>query len=68
MDDKLPSLPRTNNRPVITWAFSKDTKQGDFKRFDTEGGYIVATLVGKSVGKLGDPKVKNWDDNLDAVR
>ncbi|MEQ6123056.1 peptidylprolyl isomerase [Pseudotenacibaculum sp. MALMAid0570] len=48
LDDKLPSLPRTNNRPVITWAFSKDTKQGDFKRFDTEGGYIVATLVGKT--------------------
>lgn len=32
------------------------------------GDATVATLVGKSVGKLGDPKVKNWDDNLEAVR
>ena len=27
------------------------------------GDATVAMLVGKSVGKLGDPKVKNWDDN-----
>ncbi len=27
------------------------------------GDATVATLVAKSVGKLGDPKVKNWDDN-----
>jgi len=28
------------------------------------GDATVAMLVAKSVGKLGDPKVKNWDDHL----
>ncbi|MEM1319754.1 MAG: dicarboxylate/amino acid:cation symporter [Bacteroidota bacterium] len=28
------------------------------------GDATVAMLVGKSVGKLGRPKVQNWDDNL----
>lgn len=32
------------------------------------GDATVATLVAKSVGKLGDPKPKNWDDNYDAVK
>ena len=27
------------------------------------GDATVAMLVGKSVGKLGEPKVKNWDDH-----
>ncbi len=31
------------------------------------GDATVAMLVGKSVGKLGDPKVKNWDDHLEQV-
>ncbi len=29
------------------------------------GDATVAMLVGKSVGKLGDPKVKNWDDHYE---
>jgi len=32
------------------------------------GDATVAMLVGKSVGKLGEPKVKNWDDNYPAVK
>ena len=28
------------------------------------GDATVATIVAKSVGKLGDPEVKNWNDNL----
>lgn len=32
------------------------------------GDATVAMLVGKSVGKLGEPKVQNWDDNYDAVK
>ena len=28
------------------------------------GDATVAVIVAKSVGKLGDPKVKNWDDEL----
>ena len=32
------------------------------------GDATVSMLVAKSVGKLGDPHVKNWDDHLDEVR
>ena len=32
------------------------------------GDATVAMIVAKSVGKLGDPKVKNWDDHLDDVK
>jgi Na+/H+-dicarboxylate symporter len=32
------------------------------------GDATVAILVAKSVGKLGKPKVKNWDDHYDEVK
>ncbi|MCF6280537.1 MAG: dicarboxylate/amino acid:cation symporter [Flavobacteriaceae bacterium] len=32
------------------------------------GDAAVSMLVAKSVGKLGEPKIKNWDDNYDAVK
>ncbi len=32
------------------------------------GDATVASMVAKSVGKLGDPKPKNWDDNYDDVK
>ena len=32
------------------------------------GDAMVSMLVGKSVGKLGEPHVKNWDDHLDEVK
>ena len=32
------------------------------------GDATVATLVGKSLGKLGPPVRKDWDDNLASVR
>lgn len=32
------------------------------------GDAMVAMMVAKSVGKLGKPKIKNWDDNLEEVR
>lgn len=32
------------------------------------GDATVAMMVAKSVGKMGKPKVENWDDNLDEVR
>ncbi|MDP6923087.1 MAG: dicarboxylate/amino acid:cation symporter, partial [Lutibacter sp.] len=31
------------------------------------GDATVSMLVGKSVGKLGKPKVKNWDDHYESV-
>ncbi len=32
------------------------------------GDATVAMIVGKSVGKLGEPKVANWDDHYEAVK
>lgn len=32
------------------------------------GDAAVSMIVAKSVGKLGDPKVKNWDDNYKKVK
>lgn len=32
------------------------------------GDAMVAMLVAKSVGKLGEPKIKNWDDHYDEVK
>ncbi|MEP2935403.1 MAG: dicarboxylate/amino acid:cation symporter [Gilvibacter sp.] len=32
------------------------------------GDAMVSMLVAKSVGKLGEPKIKNWDDHLEEVR
>ena len=32
------------------------------------GDATVAMIVAKSVGKMGKPKVKNWDDHLDEVQ
>ncbi|WP_400078329.1 dicarboxylate/amino acid:cation symporter [Winogradskyella sp. R77965] len=32
------------------------------------GDGTVSMIVAKSVGKLGEPKVKNWDDNYDDVK
>lgn len=32
------------------------------------GDAAVSMIVAKSVGKLGEPNVKNWDDNYDAVK
>ncbi len=32
------------------------------------GDAAVSMLVAKSIGKLGEPKIKNWDDNYEAVK
>ncbi|WBX73258.1 peptidylprolyl isomerase [Tenacibaculum pacificus] len=37
-----------NEREIITWSFDKDVKEGSSKRFDIEGGYVVATLTNKT--------------------
>lgn len=34
---------------------------------NVSGDATVAMLVAKSIGKLSEPKTKNWDDNLDNV-
>jgi peptidylprolyl isomerase/peptidyl-prolyl cis-trans isomerase D len=43
LDENVPGL--GNEREIITWAFGKDLEVGDYKRFDVEGGYVVATLT-----------------------
>jgi Na+/H+-dicarboxylate symporter len=32
------------------------------------GDATVAMMVAKSVGKMGKPNIKNWDDNLEEVK
>jgi Na+/H+-dicarboxylate symporter len=32
------------------------------------GDATVSMVVAKSVGKLGDPHVEEWDDNLEEVK
>ena len=34
-----------NQRSVINWAFKKNTKVGDVKRFDTDNGYAVVKVT-----------------------
>ncbi|MBA6155729.1 peptidylprolyl isomerase [Tenacibaculum sp. S7007] len=44
LDETVPGIGK--EREIITWAFDKENGVGSYKRFDVEGGYIVATLTG----------------------
>ncbi len=44
LDETVPGIGK--EREIITWAFDKENGVGSYKRFDIEGGYIVATLTG----------------------
>ena len=44
-------------RGIVLWAFSKDTKIGDVKRFDVPTGYVIAKL--KAVNDTGLMNVEN---------
>tara|TARA_R110002073_G_scaffold279026_1_gene442811 strand:+ start:40560 stop:42707 length:2148 start_codon:yes stop_codon:yes gene_type:complete len=46
LDEKVSTL--GDQRPIVTWAFEKATKESDIKRFDIEGGYAVVQLTKKS--------------------
>ncbi len=46
LDETVPGLVKERN--IISWAFGKNLKVGDFKRFDIEGGYVIATLTRKT--------------------
>ena len=43
LDENVPGLGM--QRQIVTWAFNKETKIGDFKRFDLEGKHVVVTLT-----------------------
>ena len=34
-----------NQREIVSWAFGKQTKVGDFKRFDLDGSHVVAYVT-----------------------
>ena len=46
LDGTVPSIVG-NAREVVQWAFDKETKVGDFRRFDVDNGHVVAMLTGK---------------------
>ena len=59
MDDRVPGLPG-NQRQIITWAFSSDSKVGNIKRFDIDNGYVVAILTNKTYeGLMSSSKAIN---------
>ncbi|MBS3994031.1 MAG: peptidylprolyl isomerase [Bacteroidetes bacterium] len=41
-----------SQRQIVLWAFEKDNKVGNSRRFDIEQGYVVAVLVGKTPAGL----------------
>ena len=46
LDENVPGL--GNQRQIVSWAFGKETKPGDFKRFDLEGSHVVAFVTAKT--------------------
>ena len=46
LDEVVPGLGK--EREIITWSFDQDLSIGDSKRFDVNGGYVVAVLTGKT--------------------
>ncbi len=46
LDENVPGL--KNQRQMITWAFNKETKVGDYKRFDIEKGHVVAVVTAET--------------------
>ncbi len=42
------NLPGLGNQPAIaSWIYNEKTKVGDFKRFETQDGYVIVQLTGK---------------------
>lgn len=50
LDENVPGL--GNQRQIVSWAFGSSTEIGNFKRFDLEGSYVVASLSGKTAKGL----------------
>jgi peptidylprolyl isomerase/peptidyl-prolyl cis-trans isomerase D len=46
LDESVPGL--GNQRQIVSWAFGKDVKPGNFKRFDLEGSHVVAFITRKT--------------------
>ncbi|HZW77023.1 MAG TPA: peptidylprolyl isomerase [Flavobacteriaceae bacterium] len=54
-----------NNRGIVTWAFNKDTKVGDTKRFSVSNGYVIARLTRKN--KKGLASVEDVSDKVKPI-
>ncbi|MEM5563920.1 peptidylprolyl isomerase [Psychroserpens sp. AS72] len=55
LDEQIPGL--ASQRPMVRWAFEKETKVGDFKRFTIPGGgYVVAQVTKITKKGLMDPE------------
>jgi len=54
MDENLPGL--SAQRSIVQWAFNKDSKVGDIKRFSVNNGYAVVQLTGKYAEGLMSPE------------
>lgn len=46
LDETVPGV--GNEREIISWSFGNDVTEGSFKRFDIDGGYVVAVLTGQT--------------------
>ena len=53
LDENIPGL--GNQREIVRWAFEKDVEVGDYRRFDIEGGHVVAYVTGKTEKGLMSP-------------
>lgn len=53
LDENVPGL--GNQRQIVSWAFNKDSKVGDFKRFDLEGSHVVAFITSSAEKGLMTP-------------
>ncbi|HLW40423.1 MAG TPA: SurA N-terminal domain-containing protein [Brumimicrobium sp.] len=46
LQENIPGI--GNNRTIVTWAFEKDSKPGDIKRFNVTNGYAIVQLTAKN--------------------
>jgi len=45
LDENIPGI--GNQRPIVRWAFEKETEEGDIKRFNIPNGYAIVQLIAK---------------------
>ena len=53
LGENIPGL--GNQREIVRWTFEGDSEIGDYKRFDIEGGHVVAFITGKTNEGLMSP-------------
>jgi len=46
LEEMIPGI--GNNRNIVSWAYEKNTKVGDVKRFNINNGYAIVQLTNKS--------------------